>query len=103
MFSARSLLASILLASASLSKGQAQEASAVRTTNALNDLVRSQRDNDLARSQRDQAGSMRRIESIQRDQARADRNARDDAEVTSRGSAVSIASAVTRTEDSRSV
>ena len=56
-------------------EASAQDYQVTGTTNALN---------DMARAQRDQADSMRRQESIMRDQARAESNARHNAEVTSR-------------------
>ena len=73
MLRANMILAGILLASGSPREAQAQSDTAA--TNAFK---------DMARAQERQAESLRRIESIQRDQARADRNARHDAEVTSR-------------------
>lgn len=67
------IIAGIVLAFAS--PVEAQDLNAVRAQNALN---------DMARAQRDQAESLRRLEAIQRDQARADDRARRNAERDSR-------------------
>ncbi|CAO4172273.1 hypothetical protein [Methylorubrum extorquens] len=74
MSRAKMLLASILLASASPPQSRAQD-STTRMTNALN---------DMARAQRDQAESLRRMEVIQRDQARRADTTRQNAERDSR-------------------
>lgn len=65
----------VLIVVASPRNLHAQGFDAVRTQNALN---------DMARAHRDQAESLRRIETIQRDQARADDRARRNAERDSR-------------------
>lgn len=75
MSRARMILASILLASAAPPQGRAQDGNATRTTNALN---------DLARAQRDQAETLRRTEVIQRNQTPAADTARHNAERDSR-------------------
>jgi hypothetical protein len=72
---AKMILASILLASASPPQGRAQDSGATRASNALD---------DLARAQPDRAGTLRRTEELQRDQARAAGAASQNAEVMSR-------------------
>lgn len=75
MIRAIALAGIVLTFVASPRNSHAQGFDAVRTQNALN---------DMARAHRDQAESLRRIETIQRDQARADDRARCNAERDSR-------------------
>lgn len=68
-------LVAFLLTVDSRHDARAQDADRVRAMNAVS---------DMARAQRDQADSLRRVETIQRDQARANDRARRNAERDSR-------------------